>query len=124
MNLVLNLIWVVFGGFLIWLQYMVGGLLLCLTVVGIPFGLQCFKLAWLALLPFGKDVYDDPQATTGGPVRGVMNIVWLLVAGIWIFITHLTLAVGYAVTIIGLPFALQHLKLGILSLTPFGKSVR
>lgn len=126
MQLLLNLIWVVLGGFVIWLEYILGGLLLCLTIVGIPFGLQCFKLAWLGLLPFGKDVYDDPGAVSGagGVLRLIMNILWLLVAGVWIFATHLTLAVSFAVTLIGIPFALQHLKLAVLALMPFGKVVR
>ena len=124
MRLLLNIIWVVFGGFLVALEYLVGGLLLCLTVVGIPFGLQCFKLAGLGLLPFGKDVIDDPGSAGAGALGVVMNIIWFVVAGVWIFLTHVGLAAGYAVTIIGLPFALQHLKLAILSLFPFGKAVR
>lgn len=124
MSLLLNLIWIVLGGFLIWLEYVLGGLLLCLTIVGIPFGLQCFKLAGLGLLPFGRDVHDDPGATTAGALGVVMNIIWLLVAGIWSFATHVGLAASFAVTIIGIPFAIQHLKLAVLSLFPFGKVVR
>lgn len=124
MRLILNLVWVILGGFLIWLEYVLGGLILCLTVVGIPFGLQCFKLAGLGLLPFGKDVVDDPSAVGGGALGLVMNLIWFVVAGVWIFLTHVGLAAGYAVTIIGIPFALQHLKLAVLSLFPFGKSVR
>jgi uncharacterized membrane protein YccF (DUF307 family) len=124
MRLLLNIIWVIFGGFFIWLEYLFGGLLLCLTVVGIPFGLQCFKLAGLGLLPFGKDVVEEPTAAGGGALGLVMNLLWVVVAGIWIFATHVVLAAGYAVTIIGLPFALQHLKLAVLSLFPFGKTVR
>lgn len=125
MRLILNILWVVLGGFVIWLEYVLGGLLLCLTVVGIPFGLQCFKLAWLGLLPFGRDVYDDPAATEGGAgLRFVMNIVWLVVAGVWIFLSHLAIAASLAITIIGIPFALQHLKLALLSLMPFGKAIR
>jgi uncharacterized membrane protein YccF (DUF307 family) len=122
-RLLLNLLWIVFGGgFVLWLEYMLGGLLLCLTIVGIPFGVQCFKLAGLALLPFGKDVDTETSAT--GVLRTVFNVLWFLVAGIWIFITHVGLAIGLAITIIGIPFALQHLKLAVLALWPFGRAAR
>lgn len=126
LRFLLNVVWVVLGGFLIWLEYLLGGLLLCLTVVGIPFGLQCFKLAWMGLLPFGKEVVEDPGSNVGaeGTLALVMNVLWFVVAGVWICITHLGLALSYAVTIIGIPFALQHLKLALLALTPFGKVIR
>ena len=122
MRLLLNILWVIFGGgFIIGLEYLLGGLLLCLTVVGIPFGLQCFKLAGLGLFPFGKDIVDAPDASRLGCV---LNVFWLVVAGVWIFLTHIGLALGLAVTVIGIPFALQHVKLALLALTPFGKRVR
>lgn len=118
----LNLLWAVLGGGLLTaLEYALAGVLLCITVVGIPFGLQCFKIAGLALFPFGKD-FDDSRPR--GIVTLPFNILWLVVAGIWICITHLTLALGLAVTIIGIPFALQHLKLAMLALMPFGVEVR
>ena len=121
MRPLLNLLWIILGGgFVIWLEYMLGGLLLCLTVVGIPFGVQCFKMAGLGLLPFGKDIRDLPGAS---PIGCILNVFWLLVAGVWIFLSHLALAVPLAVSIIGLPFALQHLKLALLALAPFGKAV-
>jgi uncharacterized membrane protein YccF (DUF307 family) len=124
MRLFLNVLWVVFGGgFVIWLEYMLGGALLCLTIVGIPFGVQCFKIADMGLLPFGKDFDDDPRAPGGGLLGLVMNVVWFCVAGLWICISHLGLALACAVTIIGLPFALQHLKLAVLALAPFGKRI-
>jgi uncharacterized membrane protein YccF (DUF307 family) len=127
MRLVLNVLWVVLGGgFVIWLQYMLGGLLLCLTVVGIPFGVQCFKIAEMGLLPFGKEIVDrsSSEPETDGVLGLAMNVLWFLVAGIWICISHLGLALACAVTIIGLPFALQHVKLAVLALAPFGKSIR
>ena len=125
MRLLLNVLWVVLGGgFLICLEYMVGGLLLCLTVVGIPFGVQCFKIAGLGLMPFGKEIRDDPQAAGSGCLGLAMNVLWFLVAGLWICLSHLGLALASAVTIIGIPFALQHLKLALLALAPFGKRVR
>ena len=122
MRPLLNLLWALLGGGLLTaLEYVLAGLVLCLTIVGIPFGVQCFKLAGLALFPFGKDFDDSrPRGVTNLP----LNIIWLLLAGIWICITHLTLALGLAVTIIGIPFALQHVKLAMLALMPFGVTVR
>jgi uncharacterized membrane protein YccF (DUF307 family) len=123
-RLLLNILWIVFGGGLvICLEYLLGGLLLCLTIVGIPFGVQCFKIAGLGLLPFGKDIESDPDSSGSGCIGSVMNLFWFLVAGLWIFLSHLALGLAAAVTIIGLPFALQHLKLAVLALFPFGKKV-
>jgi uncharacterized membrane protein YccF (DUF307 family) len=122
MNLVLNVLWVVLGGGLvIALEYALVGVVLCLTVVGIPFGLQCFKMAGLGLWPFGRDLEVPTFRST---TRSVANVLWFVLAGIWIFISHLVLAAGLAVTIIGIPFALQHLKFGLLALAPFGRTVR
>ena len=122
MRLLLNILWIVLGGgFVIALEYLIGGLLLCLTVVGIPFGVQCFKIAGLGLLPFGKDIQDAPGSSAIGCV---LNVFWLVFAGIWIFLSHIGLALGLAVTIIGIPFAFQHLKLAMLALAPFGKIIR
>ncbi|MEM9874338.1 MAG: YccF domain-containing protein [Myxococcota bacterium] len=123
MKLILNLLWAVFGGFVVAIQYLLGGLLLCLTVVGIPFGVQCFKLAGLALFPFGKDIEHDRSAAGDNLLGTMMNILWFVVGGLWIAISHLTLAAGLAVTIIGIPFAIQHLKLAVLAVVPFGKTV-
>jgi uncharacterized membrane protein YccF (DUF307 family) len=121
MRLLLNLLWIIFGGFLIWLEYVLGGLLLCLTIIGIPFGMQCFKMAGLGLLPFGKEITDAPGAS---PIGCVLNVFWVVVAGIWIFLSHIVLGVGLAFTLIGIPFAIQHFKLAMLALAPFGKLVR
>ena len=124
MRALLNLVWIIFGGgFLIWLEYVIGGLLLCLTVVGIPFGVQCFKMAGMGLLPFGKVIEDDPRAAGSGCLGLAMNVLWFVVAGLWIAITHLGLALASAATIIGIPFAVQHIKLAVLALAPFGKRV-
>jgi uncharacterized membrane protein YccF (DUF307 family) len=124
MRLLLNLLWIIFGGgFVIWLEYMIGGALLCLTIVGIPFGMQCFKIAGMGLLPFGKDIQADPASAGGGCLGLGMNVLWFLVAGLWIFLSHVGLALATGVTIIGIPFAIQHLKLAVLALAPFGKRV-
>ena len=124
MRLLLNLLWIIFGGgFVLWLEYVLGGLVLCLTIIGIPFGIQCFKIAGLALLPFGKDI--DVRETGGvGVLQTLFNVLWFLVAGVWIFLTHVGLAIGLAITIIGIPFAVQHAKLALLALWPFGREVR
>lgn len=116
-----NIIWVVFGGFFVFLEYLIGGLLLCLTIVGIPFGLQSIKIALLALWPFGKRIEYMDYAP--GCLSTIMNILWLLVGGIWIAFTHLAFGVLFAITIIGLPFAKQHFKLMSLAITPFGRRI-
>lgn len=122
MRPILNLLWALLGGGLLTaLEYALAGLVLCITIIGLPFGLQCFKLAGLALFPFGKDFNDSRPR---GVVNLPFNIVWLVLAGIWICITHLTLALGLAVSLIGIPFALQHVKLAMLALMPFGVEVR
>jgi uncharacterized membrane protein YccF (DUF307 family) len=122
MRLLLNVLWVIFGGgWLIWLEYVVGGLLLCLTIVGIPFGLQCFKVAGFGLWPFGRAaVRDDGSAAIGC----LLNALWLVFAGVWIFLSHVSLAISLGLTIIGIPFAIQHLKLAMPGLAPFGLTVR
>jgi len=124
MQLLLNLLWATLGGgFAIAIQYALGGLVLCLTVVGIPFGMQCFKLAWLSLLPFGQDVVDDPSSAGSGGLGVVMNIVWFIFGGLTTFLTHVAAGLTLAVSIIGIPFAMQHLKLAVLALFPFGRRV-
>ncbi|MCC6334454.1 MAG: YccF domain-containing protein [Myxococcales bacterium] len=121
MRLLLNLLWAILGGgFILALEYLLAGLVCCLTIVGIPFGLQCFKIAGLALFPFGKDFNDDVNRGAGS---FLLNILWIVFAGIWIFLSHVVLAVSLAVTIIGIPFAVQHVKLGMLALAPFGVRV-
>ncbi len=116
-----NIIWVVFGGFFIFLEYLVAGLLLCLTIIGIPFGLQAIKLAQLALWPFGKHIEYMDYAP--GCLSTMMNILWLLIGGIWIALSHLILGIIFAISIIGIPFASQHFKLVGLALTPFGRRI-
>jgi len=123
MRLVLNILWIVLGGgFVLWLEYVLVGLVLCLTIVAIPFGVQCFKIAGLALLPFGKDIDARPVADSA--LRVILNVLWFLFAGLWIFLTHLALAAALAVTIIGIPFAVQHFKLALLAVWPFGREQR
>lgn len=117
-----NLIWLVFGGFIVFLEYMISGFLLCLTIIGIPFGIQAFKLAILSLWPFGKTI----GLTSGNPgcLSTIMNIIWLIIGGIWIALTHLVFGILLGITIIGIPWAKQHFKLVSLALTPFGREIR
>ncbi|MGL5937196.1 MAG: YccF domain-containing protein [Phocaeicola sp.] len=121
MKLLLNIIWVVFGGFLIFLEYVIASLLLMITVVGIPFAFQTLKLAGLALFPFGSEVKDAPSS--GGCLSILMNIIWIFVGGIWICLSHLGLGILFCITVVGIPFGLQHFKLAGLALTPFGKEI-
>lgn len=121
MNLIGNIIWLLFGGLATALEYITAGLVLCLTIIGIPFGLQCFKMAVLMLFPFGREVKNSSQVV--GCLSVPLNIIWILCAGFWIAITHLFFGILLAITIIGLPFAKQHFKLMHLSFMPFGKEI-
>jgi uncharacterized membrane protein YccF (DUF307 family) len=120
--LLLNLVWLIFGGFLIALGYLLGGLLLCITIIGIPFGIACFKLAGLAVAPFGREVREKEPPS--GIVAVIMNIIWIILPGLELAILHLVLALVFAITIIGLPLAAQHLKMTRLALLPFGFEAR
>ncbi len=122
MNLLLNIVWLIFGGFIVVIGYLLGSLILCITIIGIPFGVQCFKLAGLAIAPFGREVRE--KEPPGGCVSIVMNIIWIILPGLELAIFHLVMALLFAVTIIGLPIAAQHLKMTRLALIPFGFEVR
>ena len=103
---VMNVLWFIFGGgFHHRVQYALVGFLLCLTIVGAPFGVQCFKLAGLQLTPFGREVVKATDSPLGPNGVIALNIVWFLVAGVSIFISHIVLAVTLAISIIGIPFA-------------------
>jgi uncharacterized membrane protein YccF (DUF307 family) len=117
-----NLIWIIFGGFISWLCYMVAGLGLCITIVGIPFGLMAFRIGFATLAPFGRELVELPHANS--PLRIVFNVLWLILFGWEIALSHLFWAVILAITIIGLPFAKQHVKLIPLALLPFGRTLR
>jgi uncharacterized membrane protein YccF (DUF307 family) len=118
MSILLNIIWFVLGGFLVSLAYILGGILLCITIIGIPFGIQCFKLSILGMAPFGQEIREtDPP---GGALAVIMNIIWIILPGLELALIHLALAFLFAITIIGLPFAAQHLKMTRLAILPFG----
>jgi uncharacterized membrane protein YccF (DUF307 family) len=122
MSFIGNLIWLIFGGFLAGLGYILGGLVLCLTIVGIPFGLQSMRLGVATLAPFGKEVVEEESGT--GFLRMVFNVIWILLFGWEIAIAHLVGGLILAITIIGLPFAKQHFKLIPVALFPFSFALR
>lgn len=121
MNLLGNIIWLLFGGLLIALEYLVSSVILFITIIGIPFGLQTLKLAELALWPFGKEIRHKKNAV--GCLSTLMNLIWLLCGGIWICFTHLAFGLLLCITIVGIPFGIQHFKLAGLALTPFGRQI-
>ena len=118
MNVIANIIWIIFGGFAIALEYLIAGILMFITIIGMPIGVQSIKLAGASLWPFGKNIQKTPD--TGSGVSTILNVIWILLGGIWITITHLVLGLALCITIIGIPFGLQHFKLMKLSFTPFG----
>ena len=119
MRFVGNLLWLLCGGLISVLCWLIAGLLWCLTVVGVPIGLQCFKFAELSLSPFGKEV-----AYEGGAVSFLVNVVWLFLSGIELALIHFILGLLLSVTIVGIPFGRQFFKFAKLSLAPFGARVR
>ena len=122
MSLIGNVVFFVFGGFVIFLGYVLGGILLCLTIIGIPFGLMCFRLAGSVVAPFGREVRETEPP--GGVLTLIMNIIWIILPGLELAIMHLVLALLFAVTIIGFPIAVQHMKLVPMALFPFGHVMR
>lgn len=113
-----NLLWFVFGGFIGGISWCLAGVLWCITIVGIPVGTQCFKLASLSFFPFGKEVTYG-----GGAGSLLLNILWLLLSGLPLAIEHLACGLLLCITVIGVPFGLQHFKLAKLALMPFGATV-
>jgi uncharacterized membrane protein YccF (DUF307 family) len=121
MHLFGNLIWLIFGGIVIAVEYFIGSIILMITIVGIPFGIQTLKMASLALWPFGRDTRVDVRAS--GCLYIIMNILWLLTGGLWIALTHALFGAILCITIIGIPFGLQHFKLTAIALSPFGRDI-
>jgi uncharacterized membrane protein YccF (DUF307 family) len=122
MSLLGNILWLIFGGLIAGLGYIIGGLVTCLTIIGIPFGIQTMKIGVATFAPFGKEIVEGPQANS--PLRLVLNVIWVVLFGWEIAIAHAASALVLAITIIGIPFALQHLKLIPLALLPFGRDLR
>ena len=122
MSLLGNILWLIFGGFFAGCGYILGGIALCLTIVGIPFGLVAIRIGFATFAPFGKKIVEGPDANS--TLRVIFNLIWILLFGWEIAVAHLAAALVCAVSIIGIPFAVQHLKLVPLSLLPFGRELR
>jgi uncharacterized membrane protein YccF (DUF307 family) len=121
MNTLGNIFWLIFGGLLITVIYIVGSLLLFITIIGIPFGLQTLKLGMFVAWPFGrKPIYME---NASGFLALLMNVIWLLLGGLYIAIAHVVLGILFFITIIGIPLGKQHFKLATVALIPFGQKV-
>lgn len=121
MNFLGNIAWLLLGGIIVSLMYFIMGLLLCITIIGIPFGLQLIKFGRYALWPFGHTVTTGPGGM--GCVSVAMNVIWILLGWWEIALTHLFFGLIFCVTIIGIPFGLQHFKIAMLSFLPFGRTI-
>lgn len=121
MKILGNIIWLIFGGIFTAIEYFLASIPLLITIIGIPFALQTMKLGMLALWPFGAEI----KIKEGNPgcLSTLMNIIWFLIGGIWIAISHVIFSIILGITIIGIPFAKQHFKLASLALTPFGRDI-
>ncbi len=116
-----NLLWLILGGIWLALGYLLGGLVMCVTIIGIPFGIQAFKMAGLVLWPFGRTVVARPDA--GGVAEVIFNVIWLVLVGWGIFVAHIVSGLVLCLTIIGIPFGIQSFKLSVLALWPFGREI-
>lgn len=120
-NLLGNIIWLLFGGIIIAVEYFIASLALMITIIGIPFGIQTLKLGVFALWPFGNQTRLDVRAS--GCLYVLMNILWLLLGGLVIALTHALFGLLLSITIIGIPFGMQHFKLAAIALSPFGRDI-
>ena len=117
-----NIIWFIFGGAMTGIEYIIAGLAMMITIIGIPFGLQCIKLGIFCFWPFGQRI-STSEDSLGGCINTILNIIWFFIGGFWIALTHLVWGVLLCVTIILFPFGMQHFKLLKLALFPFGKEI-
>ena len=127
MTLLLNILWFIFGGWISGLLWILGGVLLAITIVGLPYSAAAFRMAGFAFWPFGKEVVSRDEIGEGdmgtGPLGFLLNVIWFLLAGWYIALSHLIIAFAEAITIIGLPFAFKDLQLAGFALAPIGKTV-
>lgn len=121
MNFFGNIMWFILGGFIVSLCYFLVGAVFCLTIIGIPFGIQLFKIGLFALWPFGSEVVSDTN--DGSCLAILMNVLWILFGGIEVATLHVGFGILCCLTIIGIPFGLQHFKMTLLALVPFGKKI-
>ena len=116
-----NLLWLILAGIWLAIGYVIAGVLCCITIIGIPFGVQSFKLAGYALWPFGRVVVRRPDANDG--VSVIANVIWLVFGGIWLALGHVVAGLLLCITIIGIPFGVASFKMAGLALVPFGKEI-
>jgi uncharacterized membrane protein YccF (DUF307 family) len=127
-TLLLNILWFVFGGFFAGLGWLIAGLVLAVTIVGLPWAQAAFRIGLFTFFPFGKRVVDRSEITGRedlgtGDLGLLLNLVWLVLAGWWLALAHVAIGVAQCLTLIGIPFGLQHFKLAWLALMPVGKAV-
>lgn len=122
MNFLGNILWLLLGGLLTAVLYYLNGLLMCITIVGIPFGVQLFKLGTYALWPFGHEIVSGPS--DGGCLSVILNLLWIFLGWWEIALIHVAFGVLFCITIVGIPWGLQHFKMAIGSVFPFGKTIR
>ena len=123
MRLLLNVLWIVFGGLHMAIAWLIAALIMVITIVGIPWARAALTIAVYTLLPFGHTVVERPNSIGSGPLGFLGNLIWLVLAGWWLALAHIVTAILLAVTIIGIPFAWAHLKLAGISLWPVGRDV-
>ncbi len=118
MSLLGNILWFIFGGFFSGLGWIIAGIIWCVTIVGIPVGMQCFKMSLLSFMPFGREVRYE-----GGAVSFIVNVLWFIISGLELAIANALLGLLLCATIVGIPFGLQYFKIAKLALAPFGAVV-
>jgi len=119
LNLIGNIIWIIFGGFLTCIEWILAGLIMCITIIGIPFGIQCFKLASFVIWPFGSEIRREKT----GVGNLILNLLWIFIGSWYIALSHLFIGLFFCITIIGIPFGMQHFKLAGLAFAPFGANI-
>jgi uncharacterized membrane protein YccF (DUF307 family) len=120
LNFVLNVIWLIVSGFWLAVGYAVAGFVMCILIITFPFGIAAFRLAGFVLWPFGRTLIRRPEA---GAASTIGNVIWFVLAGVWIAIGHLVLGVGLCLTIIGIPFGWANIKLALVAIAPLGKDI-
>lgn len=121
LRLILNVIWLVFAGIELAIGYAIGGVVMMITIIGIPFGIQAFKLAGFALWPFGRAVIPAPQAS--GVLSAIGNVLWVILVGWWLALGHVIFGVVLCLTIIGIPMGIASFKMTSMALWPFGRTI-
>ncbi|WP_303064572.1 YccF domain-containing protein [Alysiella sp.] len=128
MRFIMNILWFVLGGFFMALGWWLAGIIMAITIIGLPWARACFVMGQFALWPFGREAVDrrllTGQKDIGTGALGLLgNVIWFIFAGIWLAIGHLSSALACFITIIGIPFGIQHIKLAMIALAPIGKAI-